>query len=395
MVGRAAISEGLVLEGSLRAPAGSDWRGAMAAQRGSEIHALCRQIVQAAQKMVIDCMYEPDMPDRKWKQNGEALSALFGLPHSEDLSIEEMQRRERRIKAMASETRRLLQAQPTVIRVPVPAKVFGDVHGQLRDLLLLFGHYGFPSHHWGGDIETTTYIFNGDWVDRGAHQIEVVMLLFALKCLYPGRVFLVRGNHEFRSQSISMGPAGFRSHLAQLFHHLDDKGESAYEAVHCSFDWLPLAAVVGDVVLVLHGGIGDGSWGVRDLSSVGRPLRDEHDPSVPDCVRQALWSDPAESDEEMYLGVHENPKIPVRVQFGADVTASFCKREGLCLVVRSHQYVREGVKLMHGGKLATLFSARNYMDGAQNDSATLLIAPDGQGMLRVRIKRLQQRMDKS
>jgi len=88
---------------------------------------------------------------------------------------------------------------------------------------------------------------------------------------------------------------------------------------------------------------------------------------VPDCVRQALWSDPAESDEEMYLGVHQNPKIPVRVQFGADVTASFCKREGLCLVVRSHQYVREGVKLMHGGKLATLFSARNYMDGAQND----------------------------
>jgi len=32
---------------------------------------------------------------------------------------------------------------------------------------------------------------------------------------------------------------------------------------------------------------------------------------------------------------------------------------------------------------------------SHNDSATLLIAPDGQGMLRVRIKRLQQRMDKS
>jgi len=128
--------------------------------------------VQAAQKMVLDCMLEPDIPDRRWRHNGEALSALFGLPHSEPLSVEDLQRRERRIKALASETRRLLQSQPTVIRVPVPAKVFGDVHGQLRDLLLLFGHYGFPSHHCG-DIETTTYIFNGDWIDRGAHQIEV------------------------------------------------------------------------------------------------------------------------------------------------------------------------------------------------------------------------------
>ena len=58
--------------------------------------------------------------------------------------------------------------------------------------------------------------------DRGAHQIEVVMLLFALKCLYPGRVFLVRGNHEFRSQSISMGPAGFRCLYIYMWTHTYD-----------------------------------------------------------------------------------------------------------------------------------------------------------------------------
>lgn len=35
IVGPAAVNEGLVLESALRAPAGSDWRGAMAAPRGS------------------------------------------------------------------------------------------------------------------------------------------------------------------------------------------------------------------------------------------------------------------------------------------------------------------------------------------------------------------------
>ena len=60
-----------------------------------------------------------------------------------------------------------------MVRVCAPAKVFGDLHGQLRDLLLLFAHHGFPSHR-GGDVEAVAYVFNGDFVDRGAHQLEVL-----------------------------------------------------------------------------------------------------------------------------------------------------------------------------------------------------------------------------
>ena len=53
------------------------------------------------------------------------------------------------------------------------------------------------------------YIFNGDFVDRGAHQLECVTLLFSLKALYPDQIILVRGNHEFREQNMSMGESGF------------------------------------------------------------------------------------------------------------------------------------------------------------------------------------------
>jgi hypothetical protein len=53
---------------------------------------------------------------------------------------------------LAKECQVQLARQPTVVRIQQPVKVFGDVHGQLRDLLLLFREFGMPSHR-GGDIE--------------------------------------------------------------------------------------------------------------------------------------------------------------------------------------------------------------------------------------------------
>jgi len=126
---------------------------------------------------------------------------------------------------------------------------------------------------------------------------------------------------------------------------------------------------------------------------VPRPLRSLR--GAPVWVAQALWSDPSDSDAQMAWGVHHNrerdphlndPKVMMR--FGPDVTEAFCRREKVQLVVRSHQYVAEGVKWMHGGRLVTVFSARNYLRAAKNDGALLLVAIDGHGHYRVRAKRL-------
>jgi acetyltransferase-like isoleucine patch superfamily enzyme len=60
-----------------------------------------------------------------------------------------------------------------------------------------------------------------------------------------------------------MGRHGFHHHVKQhpAFSTIPDRGlGGVYERIHSTFDWLPLAARVGKVVLVLHGGIGDGTW---------------------------------------------------------------------------------------------------------------------------------------
>ena len=128
-----------------------------------------------------------------------------------------------------------------------------------------------------------SYVFNGDWVDRGPHQLETVIFLFALKILYPTRVFLIRGNHgeegilacthrhqptlnicyvmllEFRQQNKNMsrcGAMGFDKACWRAFKGM--LGSVVFRTVHAAFDMLPLAGVVDGCVAVMHGGLGDG-----------------------------------------------------------------------------------------------------------------------------------------
>lgn len=186
-----------------------------------------------------------------------------------------------------------------------------------------------------------------------------------------------------------MGEEGFKHAVKQHLPSMEH-GLRAYEAIHEAFDWLPLAALVNESTLVLHGGVGDGSWSVADLAAVSRPLCDEHEYV---CTTQALWSDPSDSDAAMRSGVHTSKRGDDIPEFGPDVTARFCEENQLDLVIRSHQFCRQGYKVMHGGRLITLFSARNYFTrsrGRVNDGAMLLLAPDGNGHLRVHPKRLEQ-----
>jgi len=252
----------------------------------------------------------------------------------------------------------------------------GDIHGQLRDMLLFLHCYGMP-----GD-KGTEFVFNGDFVDRGAHQLEVIGVLLAFKVMFPDRVWLNRGNHEDRDMNSKYG---FKKDCKTKLG--SDRGPIVFEAMQAVFEQLPLACVISQRVLVVHGGVGRGEWSLDDLRRTPRPISSD-DLQAPgnEWIWNILWSDPIEEDAGVNtFGVHPSTRTSTCVRFGWNITESFCQRNGLDLVVRSHQVKKNGFgfDVMHDDTLMRVFTARDY-EHSCNDGAVLSISAVDQDLLTVR-----------
>ncbi|XP_011033729.1 PREDICTED: serine/threonine-protein phosphatase 5 isoform X1 [Populus euphratica] len=257
---------------------------------------------------------------------------------------------------MVLQTREILQALPSLVDINVPEgkhfTVCGDVHGQFYDLLNIFELNGLPS-------EENPYLFNGDFVDRGSFSLEVILTLFAFKCMCPSAIYLSRGNHESKSMNKIYGFEGeVRSKLSETFVEL-------FAEVFCC---LPLAHVINGKVFVVHGGLFSVD-GVKlsDIKAIDRFC----EPPEEGLMCELLWSDP-----QPFPGRGPS-KRGVGLSFGKDVTRRFLQDNNLDLVVRSHEVKDEGYEIEHDGKLITVFSAPNYCDQMGNKGAFIRFeAPD-------------------
>ncbi|KAL7589233.1 serine/threonine-protein phosphatase 5 isoform X1 [Lactuca sativa] len=246
------------------------------------------------------------------------------------------------------QTREILMALPSLVDVKVPDgkhfTVCGDIHGQFFDLLNIFELNGLPS-------DENPYLFNGDFVDRGSFSVEVILTLFAFKCMSQSAIYLSRGNHESKSMNKIYGFEG------EVKSKLTDKFVELFAQVFC---YLPLAHVINNKIFVVHGGLFS-TDGVK-LSQI-KAINRFCEPPEEGLMCELLWSDP-QSDPG-----RGPSKRGVGLSFGGDVTKRFLKDNNLDLIVRSHEVKDDGYEIEHDGKLITVFSAPNYCDQMGNKGA--------------------------
>lgn len=237
--------------------------------------------------------------------------------------------------------------QPNLLELEAPIKICGDIHGQYSDLIRLFEYGGFPPE--------SNYLFLGDYVDRGKQSIESICLLFAYKIKYPEKFFLLRGNHECASINRIYG---FYDECKKRYN------VRLWKTFTDAFNCLPVAALIDDKILCMHGGLSPSLDNFDNIRNITRPA------DVPDqgLLCDLLWSDP---DNDV-KGWGENDR-GVSYTFGTDKVTEFLKTHDLDLICRAHQVVEDGYEFFAQRQLVTIFSAPNYCGEFDNAGALMIV----------------------
>eukprot|EP00049_Salpingoeca_infusionum_P000400 m.39666 g.39666 ORF g.39666 m.39666 type:complete len:478 (+) comp10340_c0_seq1:240-1673(+) len=261
-------------------------------------------------------------------------------------------------RLIIKKTTKLLQQEPNLLDLAEPISICGDVHGQYYDLL--------KALEVGGEIGKTTFLFLGDYVDRGHFSVECVLYLWSLKLNFPENFYLLRGNHECR-------------HLTEYFTFLTEcqvkYSDDLYNDCMLSFDALPLAALVNGQFLCLHGGLSPDMTTLDDITRLDR----FREPPASGLMCDLLWSDPCKEfgDETVPELYSPNLARGCSYYFTFRATCQFLKDNSLLSVIRAHEAQDEGYRMYRKGEtsgfpaLITVFSAPNYLDTYRNKGAVL------------------------
>ena len=254
------------------------------------------------------------------------------------------------LKYLCIKSMEIFMQESSFLELTAPIIICGDIHGQYRDLIRLFD--------FGGSPQKKQYLFLGDYVDRGKNSIECIALLLAYKVKYPKNIYLLRGNHE--SEMINR-TYGFFDECRRRYNL------RTWKIFSDCFNWLPIAALVNERILCMHGGISPDLQSLNNIKQIVRPTE------VPDkgLLCDLLWSDPEKGAEDW-----ASNSRGISVLFNENLVEKALDELDIDLICRAHQVVEDGYEFFAQRKLVTVFSAPNYCGEFDNSGAFMIVNKD-------------------
>uniref|UniRef100_A0A914PXJ9 Serine/threonine-protein phosphatase n=1 Tax=Panagrolaimus davidi TaxID=227884 RepID=A0A914PXJ9_9BILA len=214
-------------------------------------------------------------------------------------------------------TLELLKPAPAFIHMPAPVIIFGDTHGQFADLIRIIKRVDAPPK--------SRFLFLGDYCDRGRKSIEILILLFCYKLLYPKDVQILRGNHECSKMNRLYG---FYEECRRT------RGTQLWRKFQAVFNEMPLCCLVENRIITMHGGISPDIKGMETLYKLKKPkTHAECDTGV---ALDLMWSDPA-AGADSCCSWQFNKMRNASWMFGTETVKEFCRLLNIDMIVRAHE----------------------------------------------------------
>jgi len=250
---------------------------------------------------------------------------------------------------LVEEVTKIFKKESRLMHLPEGPLLFvGDTHGDWTATQALLIKY------WETSV---TFVFLGDYVDRGPYQIENINLLYELKRQTPNRLILLRGNHEIPSVNYRYG----------FYFEVKEKLGGLNHEYSLSFAEMPLAAIsIKNRIFAVHGGLPENLKLAKEINALPREEEVSHPVSF-----QMLWNDP----QEHVRGFAPSMRGGNARVFGRDVAEQFLKQNNLELIVRAHEVFPHGFHRYFDNLILSLFSCRYY--GSPIDGKALSIDNTG------------------
>lgn len=292
---------------------------------------------------------------------------------------------------LLTEVKAVLKSEERMVSIASPLYVFGDIHGNLHDLR----YYERELWPIGPSKAKFSFVFLGDFVDRGHHSLEVIFYLFCCKLMSTKKSYaLIRGNHELRP--IQQAFTFHRECIEKLGPGL---GVQIWTLINKCFDNMPVAALIDQHIFCCHGGIPMSTPSIQDIYKVPTPLHDPENQSP--LAWELMWNDPltnnvfGEMAELLRLqsgskaftalkGFLPNNKRGTAYYFSETAALKFMEQNNLSHVIRAHECLPTGYTLHANQKLITVFSSSKYCGGS-NDASCVLVVNDDVRVIRLDI----------